>query len=326
MTDWMQLVGGGVLLYFGAEWFVGGASALALALRIPQILIGLTVVAYGTSAPEVVVGIEAASAGHGDLALANVIGSNIANVGLILGVAVLIKPARVHQGLRGRELPVLMGCLAFLPLLLIDGKISRWEVAGLLLTALGYTIWMVREARSASSLASVEAAVSAAGAAADAAGAPEAKKGGSARGALLASVGLLLLVVGGSLFVDGSVAVARTLGLSDQLVGLTIVAVGTSLPELATSIVAALRGHSDLAVGNVVGSNIFNVLVCLGAAALAGPVGAPLASVGLDLVALTVMTILLGIVIRAPRTISRVEGGSLLALYVAFMVAVVTRG
>ena len=326
MTDWMQLLGGGVVLYFGAEWFVGGASALALALRIPQILIGLTVVAYGTSAPEVVVGIDAASAGHGDVALANVIGSNIANVGLILGVAALIKPARVHHGLRGRELPVLMGCLAFLPLLLIDGRVSGWEAAGLLFTALGYTIWMAREARSASSLASIEAGVAAAGAAADAAGAPQPKRGGIARAAVSASTGLLLLVVGGSLFVDGAVAVARTLGMSDQLVGLTIVAVGTSLPELATSIVAALRGHSDLAVGNVVGSNIFNVLLCLGAAALAGPVGAPLHSVGLDLAALVVITILLGFFIRAPRTISRVEGGSLLTLYVVFMVAVVIRG
>ena len=132
MNEWIQLAGGALLLYFGAERFVGGASALAHALRIPQILVGLTVVAYGTSAPEIIVGVQAASAGHGQVALGNVIGSNIANIGLILGIAALVKPARVDGALRRRELPVLIASTALLPLLLLDGSVSRWEAGGCL--------------------------------------------------------------------------------------------------------------------------------------------------------------------------------------------------
>ena len=149
MSDWAPLVLGGLLLYFGAEWFVGGASALALALRVPQLLVGLTVVAYGTSAPEIIVGIEAAGAGHGDVALGNVIGSNIANIGLILGVAALIRPARVDRALRRRELPILLLSTAVLPLLLLDGLISRLESGALLVAAITYTAWMIRAARTA---------------------------------------------------------------------------------------------------------------------------------------------------------------------------------
>lgn len=161
------------MLYFGAEWFVGGASALALTLRVPQILVGLTVVAYGTSAPEIVVGVQAASAGHGDVALGNVVGSNIANVGLILGVAALIRPPRVDGDLRRRELPMLVVSAGVLPLLLLDGSLSRWEAGGLLLTAGLYTAWMIRAARSAASVALAGQGARTSAEVADAAGAPK---------------------------------------------------------------------------------------------------------------------------------------------------------
>lgn len=324
MSEWIQLIGSGVLLYFGAEWFVAGASALALALRVPQILVGLTVVAYGTSAPEIIVGIQAASAGYGDVALGNVIGSNIANIGLILGAAALISPPRVDGALCQRELPVLLASAALVPLLLIDGAISGWEGAGLLLFAVAYTAWMVRSARKASVLAEAKLDARATSEAADAAGAP--KPVGSLRAALTAGFGLVVVLVGGHLFVDGAISVARTLGMSDRLVGLTIVAVGTSLPELVTSVIAARRGHSDIAVGNVVGSNIFNVLLCLGASSMAGSVARALSTLGLELVALGVMTALAATFIRTERTISRLEGAIVLALYVVFSVAVVVRG
>jgi cation:H+ antiporter len=324
LNEWLQLIGGGLLLYFGAEWFVGGASALALALRVPQILVGLTVVAYGTSAPEIIVGVQAASAGHGEVALGNVIGSNIANVGLILGIAALIRPARVDGALRRRELPVLVASTAVMPLLLLDGVVSRWEAGGLLLVAVGYTGWMIHAARSAASVAAARADAKTAGEAADAAGAP--KPVGTLRAALTAAVGLGVLLVGGHIFVDGAVSVARVLGMSDRLVGLTIVAVGTSLPELITSVIAARRGHSDLAVGNVVGSNIFNTFLCLGAAGLAGSVGAPLYTLGVDLVALVVMTGLAAAFIRTERTISRLEGGVAATLYAVFTALTVVRG
>jgi cation:H+ antiporter len=324
LSEWIQLIAGGLLLYFGAEWFVGGASALALTIRVPQIIVGLTVVAYGTSAPEMIVGIQAASAGHGDVALGNVIGSNIVNVGLILGVAALIKPPRVDGALRRRELPVLVASTAVLPLVLLDGSVSRWEGGGLLVVAVGYTAWMIHAARSASSVAAARAGASAAAEAADAAGGP--KPVGSLRAAATAAVGLVVLLAGGQLFVDASVSVARALGMSDRLVGLTIVAAGTSLPELVTSVIAARRGHSDLAVGNVIGSNIFNTFLCLGAAALAGPVAAPLRTLGQDLAALILMTALAAMFIRSERIISRREGATVVILYVAFVAITVARG
>jgi cation:H+ antiporter len=324
LNDWLQLIGGGLLLYFGAEWFVGGASALALALKVPQLLVGLTVVAYGTSAPEIIVGVQAASAGHGEVALGNVIGSNIANIGLILGIAALVKPARVDGALRQRELPVLVVSTAIVPLLLLDSVLSHSEAGGLLVVAIAYTGWMIHAARSAASVATARSEARAAGEAADAAGAP--RPVGTLRAALTAAVGLAVLLIGGHIFVVGAVSVAQALGMSERLVGLTIVAVGTSLPELVTSVIAARRGHSDLAVGNVVGSNIFNTFLCLGAAGLAGPVGAPLDTLAADLLALTVMTGLVSAFIRSERTISRVEGGVAVALYVAFAVFTVARG
>jgi cation:H+ antiporter len=324
VNEWMQLLGGGILLYFGAEWFVGGASALALALRVPQLLVGLTVVAYGTSAPEIIVGVEAAGAGHGEVALGNVIGSNIANIGLILGVAALVRPARVDGTLRRRELPVLVASTLLVPLLLVDGVVRRWEGVALLFLAFGYTGWMVRAARAASAQVTARVDAITAAKVADAAGAPE--PDGSWKALLTLIVGLAVLLVGGNLFVNGAVSVAHTLGMSERLVGLTIVAVGTSLPELVTSVIAARRGHTDLAVGNVVGSNIFNVFLCLGAAALAGVVGAPLRTLGVDLVALVLMTALAATFIRTERTISRVEGLIALSLYIVFAIVTVVRG
>jgi cation:H+ antiporter len=324
LSDWLQLIGGGLLLYLGAEWFVGGASALALSLRVPQILVGLTVVAYGTSAPEVIVGVSAAAAGHGEVALGNVLGSNIVNIGLILGVAALITPARVDASLRKRELPVLLASTAAIPFVLLDGSVARWEGAGLLVVAMAYTAWMIRAARSASALAAARADAAIAGEAADIAGAPTSK--GPVRAAATAAVGLAVLLVGGNIFVGGAVAMARAFGMSDRLVGLTIVAVGTSLPELVTSVIAARRGHSDLAIGNVVGSNIFNIFLCLGAAALAGSVSSPLRTLAVDVAALIVMTVLAAGFIRTERTISRLEGAFAVALYVVFTAVTVMRG
>lgn len=324
LNEWIQLSGGGLLLYFGAEWFVGGASALALALRVPQLLVGLTVVAYGTSAPEIIVGVQAAVAGHGEVALGNVIGSNVANIGLILGVAALIRPARVDSALRRRELPVLVLSTLLVPLLLWDGALTRLEAGGLCLAAAAYTLWMIEAARSASALATAQLDALTAEAAADTAGAPSPR--GPMKAALTAGLGLTILLIGGQLFVEGSVSVAHALGMSDRLVGLTIVAVGTSLPELVTSVIAARRGHSDLAVGNVVGSNIFNTLLCLGTAGLAGSVAAPLHTLGVDLIALFVMTALAAVFIRSERSLSRFEGGLALALYAAFMATTVARG
>jgi cation:H+ antiporter len=320
----MYLVAGALLLYFGAEWFVGGASSLALSLRIPQLLVGLTVVAYGTSAPEIIVGVQAAQSGHGDVALGNVIGSNVANIGLILGLAAVVRPARVDGSLRVREVPVLVASALLVPLLLFDGRVTKWEGAGLVVTAVAYTWWMVRSTRSVTvtRAARKDAAVTAD--AASSAGAPEGR--GRAWPVLITVLGLVVLLVGGNLFVDAAVHVARTLGLSDRVVGLTIVALGTSVPELVTSVIAAAKGHSDIAVGNVIGSNIFNVFLCLGCTALAGTVLADPRAIALDLGLLVFMTALAAIFLRTERTISRLEGAFALGLYVAATMFLVVNG
>lgn len=320
MLSWALLLGGAVLLYFGAEWLVAGASRLALALRIPQLVVGLTVVAYGTSAPEVVVGVEAALNGQGPVALGNVVGSNLANLGLILGIAVLVKPARVDGAIRRRELPVLVLSAAMVPVVLWDGTVSRLEAALLLAGAVVYTGWMVQSVRGARARKDAAASARVTADVADAAGAPSPlPEVNRLRQGAIALVGLALLVIGGRLFVDGATQVALTLGMSERLVGLTIVAVGTSVPELATSLIASVRGHSDIAVGNVVGSNIFNVLLCLGAAGITGNLVNVGSATSLDVLVMLGLTAAGAVFMRTERLMRRWEGAALLAGYAAFI-------
>lgn len=327
MGDFIQLMGGGALLYLGAEWLVGGASSIALSLRVPQLIVGLTVVAYGTSAPELVVGVEAAAGGHAGVALGNVIGSNIANLGLILGVAALIRPTPVREALRRRELPVLLITTALVPLVLAWGSINRIAGGLLVAGAVFYTLWMVRSARSAAGEAALATAAEAeaAGLAGGELGEPGRGRG-RARHLVSVVCGLTLLILGGRLLVDAATSLALTWGMSERMVGLTVVAIGTSLPELATSVIAALRGHADLAVGNVVGSNIFNVLLCLGGAALVRPIPASLSGTVPDLVSLGVVTALAVVFLRSARTMTRIEGLVLTVAYAGFMTYLVVAG
>lgn len=322
MHGW-TIVAGLVLLYLGAEWLVSGASRLALSLRISQLTVGLTVVAYGTSAPEAIVGMQAARTGHGEVALGNAIGSNIANLGLILALAILVRPASVEPALARREVPVLAISTAALPLLLVDGTLSRGESALLLLSALAYTFWMIRTAR-ADDLRTARDAAQVTAESAEESGAPV--SGSRVRHAAIALVGLGVLLLGGHLFVTGAVDLARRVGVSERVVGLTIVSIGTSLPELATSVLAARRGHSDIALGNVVGSNIFNTLLCLPAAGLVNPIGVSTGVLSLDVVVMLAMTAVAVVSMRTERTIRRGEGLLLLLGFVSFMVALVLRG
>jgi cation:H+ antiporter len=322
MLDTLMLAGGLVLLYFGAEWLVAGAARLAESYGVTPLIVGLTVVAYGTSAPELVVGIGAGLRGQGDIALGNVVGSNIANLGLILAVTALISPPRIDASLRSRE--VLMLCLstAAVPLVLLDGRVQWWDGAALLAAALGYTVWMIRASRGGAAAARELDVVADAAADAGLAG----DGGGRLRNGLLALLGLGLLVGGGHLLVEGAIGLARRFGMSERMIGLTIVAVGTSLPELATSLIAAVRGHSDIAVGNVVGSNIFNVLLILGASSLAGSIAAHPSDIALDLVVLGAMTAIAALVIRTRAQVSRLEATALLLGYVAFLSALALTG
>ncbi len=317
VLDLLMLLGGAVLLYLGADWLVGGAAALARSLGISSLLIGLTVVAYGTSMPELLVSVQSALGGHRDIALGNVLGSNTANLGLILGATTSLRTTRIDGALRRRELPVLMLSACLVPLLLWDGEVTRWEGAGLLALALGYTGWMILGSTAAGRAVSVTAE------AADPPDAPSTRPG-RVRLAAFTLVGLVVLMLGGQLLVEGAIGTARAIGISERVVGLTIVAVGTSLPELATSLIAAWRGYSEIAVGNLIGSNIFNVLVCLGAASIAGPVGAPLGALTIDLSFMIWLTMLACLMMRTERTMTRVEGGLLFASYAAFVALVIT--
>lgn len=321
MVSGLRLAVGLALLYFGAEWLVKGAAGLARSFGVPALIVGLTVVGWGTSAPEMTVSVIAAMRGSPALALGNVIGSNVANLGLILGLTALVAPPRTDGSLIRREVPLLLLTTAALPLLLLDGRISRLEGAGLLVGAAAFTgflLWGARRVRGVV-VDSIDAAVLEG--AAERAGAPT----GDGRGSLVAytGVGLALLVVGGDVFVGGAVSIARAFGVDDRTVGLTVVAIGTSLPELATSLVAARRGHADIAVGNVIGSNLFNVLLVLGATAAIHPIEGRLHDVRLDLVALVGMTLFAALAVRTERVVRRWEGALLLLGYGAFLVAVV---
>ena len=309
--DLARLVLGIVLLYFGAEWLVGGAGGIAKAFGVSPLVIGLTVVAYGTSMPELVVSTLAAADGKSDIALGNVVGSNIANLGFILGLTALIRPPEVDGSLIRREVPVMVASAMLLPLLLWDGVITRVEGFLLLAAALTFTALLVRTARATPPSAALGGPAAAPEATVPAASKPKL--------AALAAAGLVALLGGGKVFVDGAVHLALELGMSERLVGLTIVAIGTSLPELAASVVAALRGQSSLAIGNVIGSNIFNVLLILGGASVVSPIHESLARLKVDFGALALLSLVAMTMMTRKRLISRAEGGLLVACYGAFI-------
>jgi cation:H+ antiporter len=311
----LLLVAGLVGLVFGADWFVRGAASLAVAVGVSPLVIGLTVVAYGTSMPELVVSGVAALDGRSAIALGNVIGSNIANVGLILGLTALLAPPTVDGTLQRRELPVFLASALVVPLLLVDGTVGRVEALALLVGAIAFTVVTARRQPAASAMAGDAAAE-------PSASPPDANgRVGLLRASALTIVGLALLLGGGRLFVNAASELATRAGISERVIGITVVAVGTSLPELAASAVAALRGLSSLAIGNVVGSNIFNVLFVLGGAGLIAPVRGELALLRFDLGVMVGFSLAAAVLLRAPRRVPRVEGALLIVGYMAAMYA-----
>ena len=313
LADSLAIAGGLVLLVAGADAFVRGAAALALRFGLPPLAVGLTVVAFGTSAPELAVSLEAALAGSGGLALGNVLGSNVANVGLILGLAALVRSAAVEPALLRRDVPVMLAASVALGALLLDGRLGRLDGA-LLLLGLGLYLRLTLKR---SSTGTPDAPVL-----------PETAGSGMSptwRTAALTLGGLGALVFGADRLIAGATGVAASFGVPEAVVGLTLVAVGTSLPELATSLVAALRGESDLAVGNVVGSNIFNVFGVLGASALAAPLAASPGGAEATLVAAAAVVgaaVLAGALMWTGRRVERWEGAVLLGAYGAYVAAV----
>jgi cation:H+ antiporter len=308
------------LLIVGADLLVRGAARLAAALGVSALVIGLTVVAYGTSAPEMAVSVGSALNGRSDIALGNVVGSNIVNVLVILGLSALITPLAVAQQLVRLDVPLMLAVSVATTLLAWDGWVSRADGGLLFAGALAYSALAVRLGRSESAVVEaeyreLEAAL---------VGTPRrSARAVAGDGARIVS-GLVLLLLGAHWLVDSASAVARSLGVSELVIGLTIVALGTSLPEVATSVVAAWRGERDIAVGNVVGSNIFNLLAVLGTTAVVSPVGVAVSPVALrvDLPVMIVVAAACLPVVASGRRIDRWEGLLLLtgyALYVTYL-------
>jgi len=309
----LLFVGGGLLLVAGAEALVRGASRLAAALGVSPLVIGLTVVAFGTSAPELAVSVSSSFAGQTDIAVGNVVGSNIFNVLLILGLAALVTPLVVAQQLVRLDVPVMIGVSVLLGALAADGQVSRFEGTLLFAGLVAYTAFGIRMSRAET------AAVRAEYAAELEAGSE--RPVGVVLNTFLVAVGLGTLVLGSRWFVTAAVAVAQSLGVSELVIGLTIVAAGTSLPEVATSVMASLRGERDIAVGNVVGSNLFNILGVLGLSAVVAPDGlavAPAVS-RFDLPVMVAVAVACLPIFLTGHRIARWEGGLFLAYYVAYV-------
>jgi len=314
----ISFIAGLVALIIGAEWLVRGSSKLALSFGISPLVVGLTVVAFGTSSPEMAVSVQSAQSGQVDLALGNVVGSNIFNVLFILGVSALVVPLLVHQQLIRQEVPIMLGASLLLWALAADGDLARWEgglLAGLIVA---YTLLIIRQSRRESA---AEAAASGEAASGEANGDLD-RKWDRHWGVqvLLILVGLAALVVGSRWLVEAAVGFARELGVSEMVIGLTIVAAGTSLPEVATSLMAAIRGERDIAVGNVVGSNIFNILGVLGVSALVAPASLPVspAMLAFDLPVMVAVALACLPIFFTGNTIARWEGGLFFAYYLAY--------
>lgn len=300
-----------ITLVIGAELLVRGASRLAVSFGISPLVVGLTVVAFGTSAPEMAVSVGSALNGNPDIAIGNVVGSNIANVLLILGIAAVIAPLLVAEQIIRQEIPIMIGASVLLLVMALDGSINRIEAATLFGLVIAYTVFLVRQSRKGSAAMSEDFA--------DDIPTSQWDSHWTVQTALVVA-GLVMLVLGAGWLVDSAVVFARAFGVSDLVIGLTVVAVGTSMPEIATSIVAALRGQRDIAVGNVVGSNVFNICAVLGVTGLVAPAGFPVSEAArhFDLwVMLAVAFACLPILITG-REIARWEGILFLGYYAAY--------
>lgn len=308
----LAILAGLALLVWSADRFVEGASATATHYAVPPLLVGMLIVGFGTSAPEMVVSTLAASQGNPGLALGNAWGSNIVNIALILGVTALISPIVVHSMILRKELPILAAVTALSAYLVWDGEISRLD-AWVLLAVFGVLVtWSILEGmRGGGDALAVETATE-----------MKAHAMPLKRALVWLGVGLLVLIASSRLLVWGAVSIAQSLGVSDLIIGLTVVAVGTSLPELASCVAAARKGEHDIALGNVLGSNLFNTLAVVGIAGAISPIQIEAASITRDLsvmAGLTLVLFLMGWGFRGRQgRINRWEAGALLAAYLGY--------
>lgn len=309
----LMFIAGLLALVGGAELLVRGASRLSLAFGISPLVVGLTVVAFGTSAPEIAVSVGAALQGRTDIAVGNVVGSNIINVLFILGLSALITPLVVHAQIVRQEVPIMIGASLLVLVFALDGRIGFWDSAWLLAAVLAYTVYLVRQSRRESQATRDEYAHELAQ--------TSRWDGHWAVQLLLIGAGLALLVGGSQWLVAAASAFARAMGVSELVIGLTIVAAGTSLPEVATSVMAALRKERDIAIGNVIGSNIFNLLGCLGLTGLIAEGGLPIPAglLNFDLWVMLAVAFACLPVFLTGREIARWEGALFLLFFAAYM-------
>ena len=306
----LLFIGGVGVLYFGAEWLVRGSARLATSLGVSPIVLGLTVVSMGTSAPELVVSVVAAVGGHGDLAIGNVMGSNLANIGLVLGISAIMRPLNVSGRIVTREVPVMLIITALLLPVIWDLRIGRLEGIALLGVLGGYLWFILRTAKAEDEAVLGEYeqfAKEAVGLTPWAA----------VRDLALITMGIMGLVMGAFAIRESALALAEAMGISELVIGLTLVSIGKSLPELATSVVAAFRDEADIAVGNVIGSNVFNIAAILGITATITPLPVNPQVLRLEFPAVVIMSVLLIPIVRANLTIRRAEGIVLLGSYLA---------
>lgn len=297
-----------IILIVGAEALIRGAVHLAKSLGVSPFMIGLTLVAFGTSAPELVVNVSAVWQGSSGLAIGNVVGSNIANIGLILGITALIRPMVAQNHMRKCDMPIVIVLSGLLWVFVSDGTLSRVDAGLFLVGFLVMGVYLIR------TQANEQATV-----------AQEASKGldpqhpSQWRNVLYVLIGLAGLVGGAHLMVESATAIARIWGVSEFIIGLTILAIGTSLPELASSGAAAYRGHSDIAIGNVVGSNMFNILLILGVTGLVQPLQVDYLQIRMDLLVMVSFAVLLMMMLLRSVRISQREGAVLLVAYIAYV-------
>ena len=298
---------GGVMLYYGAEFLVKGGVSIALKFKITPLVIGLTLVAFATSAPELAVSIDASLKGQGDVAMGNVVGSNICNIALILGLSALIAPLPVNRKILKLDMPLMLAATAVLILfVLLNHGVNRWQGAVLFAGVVFYTVWSIYSSRKE-------------GVSEDDGGDEvEIKEVNTLLSIGLVIAGLLTLVFGARFFVGCATFIARQLEVPEAVIALTVVAFGTSLPELATSVVAALKGEQDIAIGNVVGSNIFNILCIMGIAPMIKPVAARGIST-IDMLVMAVVALLLLVMMLFGKKINRAEGALFLGINFAYV-------
>ncbi|MEZ7974437.1 MAG: calcium/sodium antiporter [SAR324 cluster bacterium] len=304
----IYITGGLVMLYFGADWLVNGAITLSLHFGLSPLIVGLTVVALGTSVPEALVSVQAAIGHQGGIAIGNVVGSNILNIAMILGLSALINPLKVNSHIVKADVPILVGATFMLVVLLEDFHISRMEGAFLLLCIAGYVVGNIMTVKKTTP---EEKKI---------AGLGVTKETGKTlwRDIALLIVGIITLGFGSNFLVKGAVDLARIWGLSEALIGLTIVSIGTGTPELATALMAAYRKSADLAIGNAVGSNLFNIMFVLGLAGLVAPLDAKGINSS-DLYVMLAVTILLLPTVWTGRVLDRKEGFLFLAIYIGYL-------